>query len=100
MSGQVQRVVSMATLALLCDMADRGVLNYRSEAMSALHSLTDFFYPSSSQHLNRTLLKPTAVTIRSGQALKIYLHYTFLVAVNLRIKIPCITIQKEKFSSK
>uniref|UniRef100_A0A673HZZ1 tRNA (guanosine(18)-2'-O)-methyltransferase TARBP1 n=1 Tax=Sinocyclocheilus rhinocerous TaxID=307959 RepID=A0A673HZZ1_9TELE len=29
-SEQVQRVVSMATLALLCDVDDRGVLNYRS----------------------------------------------------------------------
>ncbi len=65
-------------------MADRGVLNSRSEAMRSLHSLTDFFYPSSpssSQHLNRTLLKPTTVTVRSVQALK-----KQLVAVGLGIK--------------
>ncbi len=59
----------MATLALLCDMADGGVLNSRSEVTRSLHSLT-VFYPSSSQHLNRTLLKPTTVTVRSVQALK------------------------------
>ncbi|XP_051773539.1 probable methyltransferase TARBP1 isoform X2 [Ctenopharyngodon idella] len=63
-SGQVQRVVSMATLALLCDMADRGVLKSQSEAMRSLHSLTNYFYPSSSsQHLNQTLLKPTTATV-------------------------------------
>ncbi|KAK7148239.1 hypothetical protein R3I93_012538 [Phoxinus phoxinus] len=64
--GQVQRAVSMATLALLCDMADRGVLKSQSEAMRSLHSLTDYFYPSSSsssQHLNQTLLKPTTATL-------------------------------------
>ncbi|XP_057197829.1 probable methyltransferase TARBP1 isoform X2 [Triplophysa rosa] len=63
-SGQVQRVVSMATLALLCDIADGGVWNSRSEATRSLHSLTDYFYPSSSslQHLNQTLLKPTAAS--------------------------------------
>ncbi|XP_077092540.1 tRNA (guanosine(18)-2'-O)-methyltransferase TARBP1 isoform X3 [Siphateles boraxobius] len=63
--GQVQRAVSMATLALLCDMADRGVLKSQSEAMRSLHSLTGYFYPSSSssQHLNQTLLKPTTATV-------------------------------------
>ncbi|KAG1930327.1 probable methyltransferase TARBP1 isoform X2 [Pimephales promelas] len=66
--GQVQRAVSMGTLALLCDMADQGVLKSQSEAMRSLHSLTDYFYPSSSsssssQHLNQTLLKPTTVTL-------------------------------------
>ncbi len=50
-------------------MADGGVLNSRSEVTRSLHSLT-VFYPSSSQHLNRTLLKPTTVTVRSVQALK------------------------------
>ncbi|XP_043111984.1 probable methyltransferase TARBP1 isoform X2 [Puntigrus tetrazona] len=65
-SGQVRRAVSMATLALLCDMANRGILNSPSEALGSLHSIADYFYPSSpssSQHLNRTLLKPTTVTV-------------------------------------
>ncbi|CAM4725637.1 unnamed protein product [Leuciscus chuanchicus] len=64
--GQVQRAVGMATLALLCDVADRGVLKSQSEAMRSLYSLTDYFYPSSSsssQHLNQTLLKPTTATV-------------------------------------
>ncbi|XP_067277311.1 probable methyltransferase TARBP1 isoform X2 [Pseudorasbora parva] len=67
--GQVQRAVSMATLALLCDMADRGVLESQSEAMRSLHSLTDYFYPSSSssQHLNQTLLKPTTATVSNPE---------------------------------
>ncbi|CAM4725689.1 unnamed protein product [Leuciscus chuanchicus] len=71
--GQVQRAVGMATLALLCDVADRGVLKSQSEAMRSLYSLTDYFYPSSSsssQHLNQTLLKPTTATVSSW----VYFH--------------------------
>ncbi|XP_055026498.2 probable methyltransferase TARBP1 isoform X1 [Misgurnus anguillicaudatus] len=66
-SGPVQRAVSMDTLALLCEMADQGLLNSQSEAIRSLYALTDYFYPSSSsssslQRLNQTLLKPTAAS--------------------------------------
>ncbi|XP_026133478.1 LOW QUALITY PROTEIN: probable methyltransferase TARBP1 [Carassius auratus] len=90
-SGQVQRVVSMATLALLCDMADRGVLNDRSEAMRALHSLSDYFYPSSSPHLNHTLLKPTTVTISDPVDSGVLKDWGRIVAQFIRDQWTCLS---------
>ncbi|MCI4394962.1 hypothetical protein PGIGA_G00174930 [Pangasianodon gigas] len=62
-AGQVQKAVSMATLALLCELADQCVFDSQSEAMRSLCSLTAYFCPSSSclstpQFFNQTLLKP------------------------------------------
>ncbi|KAK2896992.1 hypothetical protein Q8A67_011480 [Cirrhinus molitorella] len=93
-SGKVQRAVSMAALALLCDMADRGVLNFRSEAMISLHSLTDYFYPSSpssSQHLNQTLLKPTTVTVSDPVDNLILKDWGRIVAQFIRDQWTCLS---------
>ncbi|MCJ8749174.1 hypothetical protein PDJAM_G00173290 [Pangasius djambal] len=62
-AGQVQKAVGMATLALLCKLADQCVFDSQSEAMRSLCSLTAYFCPSSSclstpQFFNQTLLKP------------------------------------------
>ncbi|XP_060772471.1 probable methyltransferase TARBP1 isoform X2 [Neoarius graeffei] len=62
-AGQVQKAISMATLALLCELADQCLFESQSEAMRSLCSLTAYFCPSSSssstpQIFNQTLLKP------------------------------------------
>ncbi|XP_037388864.1 probable methyltransferase TARBP1 [Pygocentrus nattereri] len=64
-AGQVQRAVSMATLALLCELAQQGLLAPKSDAVRTLCSLADLFYTSSSsssslQCFNQPLLKPSA----------------------------------------
>ncbi|XP_058240445.1 probable methyltransferase TARBP1 isoform X1 [Hemibagrus wyckioides] len=61
--AEVQKAVSMATLALLCELADQCLFDSQTEAMKSLCSLTTYFFPSSSslstpQFFNRTLLKP------------------------------------------
>ncbi|TSO98518.1 putative methyltransferase TARBP1 [Bagarius yarrelli] len=66
---QVQKAVSMATLAVLCDLADQCGFDSQSEAMKSLLSLTAYFFPSSSsltkpQLFNQTLLKPSSTTDR------------------------------------
>ncbi|XP_050981774.1 probable methyltransferase TARBP1 isoform X2 [Labeo rohita] len=93
-SEQVQRAVGMATLALLCDIADRGVLHSRSEAMRSLHSLTDYFYPSSSsssQHLNITLLKPTSVTVSDSVDSLVLKDWGRIVAQFIRDQWTCLS---------
>ncbi|XP_072526163.1 probable methyltransferase TARBP1 [Salminus brasiliensis] len=67
-AGQVQKAVSMATLALLCELAQQRVFDPQSDAMKSLCSLSTFFYPSSSsssslQCFNQPLLKPSAADI-------------------------------------
>ncbi|XP_036439227.1 probable methyltransferase TARBP1 [Colossoma macropomum] len=63
-AGQVQRAVSMATLALLCELAQQGLFDPQSDAVRTLCSLADFFCTSSSsssslQCFNQPLLKPS-----------------------------------------
>ncbi|KAI4897077.1 hypothetical protein NFI96_000645 [Prochilodus magdalenae] len=64
-AGQVQKAVSMATLALLCELALQGFYDPQSEAMRSLRSLADFFYtpPSSPPCFNQPLLKPSAADV-------------------------------------
>ncbi|XP_060720416.1 probable methyltransferase TARBP1 [Tachysurus vachellii] len=64
-ASQVQKAVSMKTLALLCELADQCIFDSQSEAMKSLCSLTTYFFPSSSplstpQFFNQTLLKPSS----------------------------------------
>ncbi|XP_017317065.1 probable methyltransferase TARBP1 isoform X2 [Ictalurus punctatus] len=64
-AGQVQKAVSMATLALLCELADQCLFDSQSEAMRSLCSLTAYICPSSSslstpQSFNQTLPKPSS----------------------------------------
>ncbi|XP_052007674.1 probable methyltransferase TARBP1 [Xyrauchen texanus] len=100
-SGQVQRVVSMATLALLCDIADQGDLNSQSEAMRSLYSLTDYFYPSSSslQHLNQTLLKPTAETSDRSSDSPVLKDWGRIVAQFIRDQWKCLSFLQKSVGS-
>ncbi|KAM9450224.1 putative methyltransferase TARBP1 isoform 1-T1 [Clarias gariepinus] len=67
-AGQVQKAVSMATLALLCELADKCLFDFQSEAMRSLCSLTAYFCPSSptTQCFNQSLLKPSSTADVSG----------------------------------
>ncbi|XP_062257587.1 probable methyltransferase TARBP1 [Platichthys flesus] len=64
---QVAKAVAMASLATVCDLMEQEVMDRRSEAISALKDLNDFFYsspsstsqsPSSLGNFNVRLLKP------------------------------------------
>ncbi|XP_017214335.1 probable methyltransferase TARBP1 isoform X4 [Danio rerio] len=92
--NQVQRAVSMATLALLCDVADRSVLNTQSVAMGSLRSLRQYFYPSSSSsslHLNQSLQKPTAVAISHPEDSVVLKDWGRVVAQFIRDQWTCLS---------
>ncbi|XP_034465006.1 probable methyltransferase TARBP1 [Hippoglossus hippoglossus] len=64
---QVAKAVAMASLATVCDLVEQEVIHRRSEAISALKDLNDFFYSSPSStsqspsplgNFNVRLLKP------------------------------------------
>ncbi|XP_040906647.1 probable methyltransferase TARBP1 isoform X2 [Toxotes jaculatrix] len=66
-ANQVARAVAMASLATVCGLVEQDVIDIRSETISALKALNDFFYSSlspSSQsqsslgNFNKRLLKP------------------------------------------
>ncbi|XP_066515333.1 probable methyltransferase TARBP1 [Hoplias malabaricus] len=67
-AGQVQKAVSMATLALLCELAQEHVFDPQSDAMRSLCSLPSFFYMSlssttASEGFNQRLLKPSTMDV-------------------------------------
>ncbi|XP_019950086.2 probable methyltransferase TARBP1 [Paralichthys olivaceus] len=64
---QVAKAVAMASLATVCELVEQKVIDRRSEAISALEALNDFFYSSPSStslsplslgNFNKRLLKP------------------------------------------
>ncbi|XP_047191125.1 probable methyltransferase TARBP1 isoform X2 [Scophthalmus maximus] len=60
---QVARAVAMASLATVCGLVEQEVIGTRSEAISALEALNDYFYSSqpcqsSLGNFNKRLLKP------------------------------------------
>uniref|UniRef100_A0A8D3BYZ4 tRNA (guanosine(18)-2'-O)-methyltransferase TARBP1 n=1 Tax=Scophthalmus maximus TaxID=52904 RepID=A0A8D3BYZ4_SCOMX len=62
-SQQVARAVAMASLATVCGLVEQEVIGTRSEAISALEALNDYFYSSqpcqsSLGNFNKRLLKP------------------------------------------
>ncbi|XP_046884752.1 probable methyltransferase TARBP1 isoform X2 [Hypomesus transpacificus] len=67
-ASQVTKAVAMASLAMLCDLANQDVINSQSETVSVLLSLKGFFHPPASPSspsvplglFNQTLLKPPA----------------------------------------
>lgn len=67
MANQVARAVAMASLATVCGLVEQEVIDMRSEAVSVLKSVNDYFYspvsPSSQSPLtlgnfNKRLQKP------------------------------------------
>lgn len=44
MANQVARAVAMASLAAVCGLVEQEVIDMRSETISALKSLNDYFY--------------------------------------------------------
>ncbi|KAI5088024.1 putative methyltransferase TARBP1 isoform X3, partial [Silurus meridionalis] len=103
-SGQVQKAVSMATLALLCELAEQCVFDSQSEAMRSLCSLTAYFCPSSSSSsmplfFNQTLLKPSSTVDISGCTYgdPLLRDWNRVVAYFLRDQWTCISFL-QKFS--
>ncbi|XP_071757510.2 tRNA (guanosine(18)-2'-O)-methyltransferase TARBP1 isoform X1 [Centroberyx gerrardi] len=68
-ASQVARAVAMASLATVCGLVEQQVIDRRSETISVLKSLRDYFYSPQSQlslgHFNQTLLKPQTVDCSS-----------------------------------
>ncbi|XP_069000980.1 probable methyltransferase TARBP1 [Embiotoca jacksoni] len=72
-ADQVTQAVTMASLAMVCGLLEQDVIDMRSEMVSALKSLNDYFYSpdSSSQsqaslgNFNKRLLKPQTIECSS-----------------------------------
>ena len=59
--NQVARAVAMASLATACSLVEQEVIDVRSETISVLKSLNDYFYcqsPASLGNFNKRLQKP------------------------------------------
>lgn len=93
MANQVAAAVAMASLATVCGLVEQDVIDMRSDTVSVLRSLNDYFYNpvSSSQCLpslgnfNQRLQRPQ--TGDGSRSVKIYVEYSvsFKCVVNKKL---------------